>query len=51
MSTHVDNYVYGNNGAGNNGAKGHYTEGAELLENVFDALRKEVQQCDCLQGQ
>lgn len=27
-----DNFIYSQNGAGNNWAKGHYTEGAELLD-------------------
>uniref|UniRef100_A0A4W3JTM3 Tubulin beta chain n=1 Tax=Callorhinchus milii TaxID=7868 RepID=A0A4W3JTM3_CALMI len=40
----------GNSGAGNNWAKGHYTEGAELMENVMDVLRNECENCDCLQG-
>merc|ERR1711964_180969 len=37
-------------GAGNNWAKGHYTEGAEIIEEVMDVLRKEVENCDCPQG-
>ena len=40
----------GNSGAGNNWAKGHYTEGAELIESVLDVIRKEGEACDCLQG-
>jgi tRNA A22 N-methylase len=35
---------------GNNWAKGHYTEGAELVDAVMDVLRKEAEGCDCLQG-
>lgn len=35
---------------GNNWAKGHYTEGAELIDAVMDVLRKEAESCDCLQG-
>ena len=35
---------------GNNWAKGHYTEGAELIDSVLDVLRKESEGCDCLQG-
>ncbi|KAJ1976433.1 Tubulin beta chain (Beta tubulin), partial [Dimargaris xerosporica] len=31
-----DNFVFGENGAGNNWAKGHYTEGAELVDAVLD---------------
>ncbi|KAJ7332099.1 hypothetical protein JRQ81_014279 [Phrynocephalus forsythii] len=45
-----DNFIHGNSGAGNNWAKGHYTEGAELIENVMDVLRNECEGCDCLQG-
>ena len=32
-----DNFVFGQSGAGNNWAKGHYTEGAELIDSVLDA--------------
>ncbi|KAI6221873.1 Tubulin beta chain [Aphelenchoides fujianensis] len=45
-----DNFVFGQSGAGNNWAKGHYTEGAELVDNVLDVVRKEAENCDCLQG-
>ena len=36
--------------AGNNWAKGHYTEGAELIDTVLDLVRREAEACDCLQG-
>uniref|UniRef100_A0AAF5DAP5 Tubulin beta chain n=2 Tax=Strongyloides stercoralis TaxID=6248 RepID=A0AAF5DAP5_STRER len=45
-----DNFIFGQSGAGNNWAKGHYTEGAELVESVMDVVRKEAEGCDCLQG-
>jgi len=45
-----DNFVYGDTGAGNNWAKGHYTEGAELVDSIMDVVRKECEGCDCLQG-
>ena len=45
-----DNFVFGQSGAGNNWAKGHYTEGAELVDSVLDVVRKEAESCDCLQG-
>jgi tubulin beta len=45
-----DNFVFGQTGAGNNWAKGHYTEGAELIDSVLDVARKEAEGCDCLQG-
>ena len=34
----------------NNWAKGHYTEGAELVDSVLDVVRKEAESCNCLQG-
>ena len=43
-------YITGQSGAGNNWAKGHYTEGAELVDSVLDVVRKESESCDCLQG-
>jgi len=45
-----DNFVFGQSGAGNNWAKGHYTEGAELIDDVLDVVRKEADGVDCLQG-
>ncbi|XP_039414515.1 tubulin beta-3 chain [Corvus cornix cornix] len=45
-----DNFIFGQSGAGNNWAKGHYTEGAELVDSVLDVVRKECENCDCLQG-
>ena len=45
-----DNFVFGQTGAGNNWAKGHYTEGAELIDSVLEVCRKEAESCDCLQG-
>jgi len=45
-----DNFVHGQSGAGNNWAKGHYTEGAELVESVLEVVRREAEGCDTLQG-
>jgi len=45
-----DNLVNQNAGAGNNWAKGHYTEGAEMIDQVLDAVRKEAENTNCLQG-
>ena len=45
-----DNFIFGQTGAGNNWTKGHYTEGAELIDSVLDVVRKEAESCDCLQG-
>ncbi|KAJ3508869.1 hypothetical protein NM208_g15752 [Fusarium decemcellulare] len=45
-----DNFVFGQSSAGNNWAKGHYTEGAELVDQVLDVVRREAEGCDALQG-
>ncbi|VDP86215.1 unnamed protein product [Echinostoma caproni] len=45
-----DNYVFGSTGAGNNWAKGHYTDGAELIDSIVEVVRKEAELCECLQG-
>ena len=58
-----ENYVFGSSGAGNNWAKGHYTEGelslfdfsnsisgAELIDQVLEVARREAESCDCMQG-
>ncbi|CCH41735.1 yubulin beta chain [Wickerhamomyces ciferrii] len=45
-----DNFVYGQSSAGNVWAKGHYTEGAELVDSVLDIVRREAEGCDSLQG-
>ncbi|KAK4312417.1 hypothetical protein Pmani_016171 [Petrolisthes manimaculis] len=45
-----DNFCFGQSGAGNNWAKGHYTEGAELVDAVLDSIRIESEHCDSLQG-
>lgn len=47
VSVVIDAYV---SMLGNNWAKGHYTEGAELVDSVMDIVRKEAEGCDCLQG-
>ncbi|KAI4973199.1 hypothetical protein ZWY2020_028907, partial [Hordeum vulgare] len=31
-------------------AKGHYTEGTELIDSVIDVVCKDAENCDCLQG-
>jgi tubulin beta len=43
-------FVHAQSGAGNNWAKGHYTEGAELIDDVMDATRKLAEDCSQLQG-
>lgn len=45
-----DNFIFGQSSAGNNWAKGHYTEGAELVDSVLDVIRREAEACDSLQG-
>ncbi|KAJ1999005.1 hypothetical protein GGI04_004761, partial [Coemansia thaxteri] len=45
-----ESMISGNNGAGNNWAKGFYTEGAELLDGVLDVIRHNVENCDQLSG-
>merc|ERR1712218_312912 len=44
-----DNMCFGASGAGNNWAKGHYTEGAELIDEAVDIIRRETEGCDCPQ--
>lgn len=43
-------FINGINGASNNWATGYYTEGANLYGAVMEAIRKELEQCDRLQG-
>ena len=43
-----DNMIFGQNGAGNNWAKGYYTEGAEIVDQAMDVIRKEAEGTDCL---
>ncbi|KAG8896127.1 Tubulin beta-2 chain [Tulasnella sp. 403] len=45
-----DTFVHGQSGAGNNWAKGYYTEGAELIDSILDVLRRQIEDCDALQG-
>ena len=45
-----DNFVFDQSRVGNNWAKGHYTEGAKLIDYVLDVVRKEAENCDFLQG-
>ncbi|KAM6489159.1 beta-tubulin 2 tubb2 [Amanita muscaria] len=45
-----DTFVTGEVGAGNNWAKGYYTEGAELIDSILDIVRDQAEGCDALQG-
>lgn len=38
------------NSAGNNWAKGHYTEGSEMIDEILDVLRREVEGAESMQG-
>merc|ERR1712227_603691 len=43
-------FVTGASGAGNNWAKGHYTEGAEQIEKVMEKVRAQQEKCDASQA-
>ncbi|KAK9465829.1 Tubulin/FtsZ, GTPase domain-containing protein [Lipomyces arxii] len=45
-----DSFISADSGAGNNWAKGFYTEGAELMESIMDVVRREAENTDSLQG-
>ncbi|KAI0784566.1 beta-tubulin 2 [Abortiporus biennis] len=45
-----DTFITGETGAGNNWAKGFYTEGAELIEPILDTVRRQTEACDAFQG-
>ena len=45
-----DLVVTGKTGAGNNWAVGHYTEGAEIVDQLLDNTRKQAEYCDSLHG-
>lgn len=45
---HPDNFVFGQSWAAKNWAKGHYMDGAELVDVMLDVVRKECENCDCL---
>jgi tubulin alpha len=47
---HPDGLISGKEDAANNYARGHYTEGKELLDISLNRLRKLADQCDKLQG-
>merc|ERR1711920_1009388 len=46
----TDNQCFGASGYGNIFAKGHYTEGDKIIDNVMDVVRKKVESANCLQG-
>ncbi|KAJ9117452.1 hypothetical protein QFC22_004302 [Naganishia vaughanmartiniae] len=45
-----DTFVNAQGGAGNNWAKGYYTEGAELVDQILDIARGQAERSDNLQG-
>ncbi|KAH7097899.1 beta-tubulin [Auriculariales sp. MPI-PUGE-AT-0066] len=45
-----DTFINGQSGAGNNWGKGYYTEGAEIADQILDALRGQAERTDALQG-
>lgn len=45
-----ENFVAGSESAGNNFARGYHTDGAEILDQVLDNTRREVENVDSLQG-
>lgn len=45
-----DNFIIGNDGAGNNWAKGHFSCGGEYIEQLLDVVRREVESCHCIQA-
>ena len=45
-----DNLVAGSGSGSNNWAVGYYTRGAELIHLTMDAVRREVEACDSLEG-
>lgn len=45
-----DTFITSDSGAGNNWAKGFYTEGAEIAESIIDVVSRQAEACDSLQG-
>ena len=47
-----DNMCFGARGCYGSGAwaQGHYTEGAEIIDEAIDIIRRETEGCDCPQG-
>eukprot|EP01064_Diplonema_japonicum_P010827 TRINITY_DN1805_c0_g2_i2.p1 TRINITY_DN1805_c0_g2~~TRINITY_DN1805_c0_g2_i2.p1 ORF type:complete len:448 (+),score=86.83 TRINITY_DN1805_c0_g2_i2:45-1346(+) len=45
-----ENFLSSTTGTGSNWAKGHYSEGADMLDPTMDTIRKEIERCEGLQG-
>jgi len=43
-----DSFISSQNGAGNNWAKGYFSEGAEIVEDVMDQIRKSAEHCEAM---
>ena len=50
LDTHSPHNQQAQGGAGNNWAKGYYTEGAELIDPILDIARGQAERADTLQG-
>ena len=44
------NILTGQGDSGNNWAKGYYTDGAEIVDAIFESVRREAECCDSVQG-
>jgi len=47
---HPEQLITGKEDAANNYARGHYTIGKEIIDNVLDRVRKLADNCSGLQG-
>ncbi|KAJ5273644.1 hypothetical protein N7478_008769 [Penicillium angulare] len=47
---HPEQLISGKEDAANNYARGHYTVGKELADDVLDRIRRLIDNCSCLQG-
>ena len=45
-----DHFVHAVDGAGNNWAKGYFSYGAEIIDEVLDQIRRGVELCESVQG-
>jgi len=45
-----ESYVCANRTASNNWAKGYYTEGMEVIEDIMESLRKQAEHCESMQS-
>ena len=43
-----DNYIAGQDGAGNNWAKGYFSYGSEYIDEIMDQVRKGAEACEAL---